>query len=183
MATWRAGATVLVDTGLPHTGDADVVVTSRPAAFAGGTAGDVVAVALPALARRFDGDLPPGAIDAAGAVMTYADQILWVQDTEPDRPALVVSGDGAPAAAETRVTHGDLLAWAREAARTEHPASGARVLLDGRLTPAGMLSALLGIWADGGSVVLTSAGFAEALDADPGRRDRLVGQEGVTSRS
>ncbi|NKY41606.1 TIGR03089 family protein, partial [Cellulomonas septica] len=46
LATWRCGACVVVGDG-----EADVVVTSRPAAHAG-TSAHLVAVALPALARR-----------------------------------------------------------------------------------------------------------------------------------
>lgn len=182
MAAWRTGATVVIDDAPRPAGDADVVVTARPEAFAGTTTADVVAVALPALARRFDGTLPPGVIDAAGAVMTYADQILWVQDTEAERPALVaVHQDAAGAVTETVVTHGRLLDSARAAVQATAP--GARVLLDGRHAPAATLTALLGTWAVGGSAVLTSAGLAAALDADAARRDRLVTQEGVTSRA
>ncbi|ACZ31565.1 hypothetical protein Xcel_2550 [Xylanimonas cellulosilytica DSM 15894] len=166
------GATVLLpadDGSAPDGRPADVVVTTRPAAFTG----DVVAVALPALARRFDGDLPPGAIDAAGAVMTYADQILWTPDTDPSEPALVAPAATAPVQG---VLHGDLLAWAVRAA----PAPGARALLDGGLPVLDALAAMIGTWATGGSVVLASPATVAALLADPARRERLRAQEGVT---
>lgn len=173
LAALRAGATVVLPTedgSAPDGRPADVVVTTRPEAHTG----DVVAVALPALARRFDGALPPGAVDAAGAVMTYADQILWTAETDPSEPALVAPAATAPVQG---VLHGDVLAWA---ARTAPPA-GARVLVDGRGTVLDALAAMLGIWAGGGSVVLTSPATAAALEADPARRDRLVAQEGITA--
>ncbi|MEV7972710.1 TIGR03089 family protein [Cellulomonas sp. NPDC089187] len=82
LAVWRCGATVSVDDG-----PADVVVTDRPEAVGGDAA--VVAVALPALARAWDGAaLPAGAIDAASAVMTYGDVIGWVPEVDPAAVAL-----------------------------------------------------------------------------------------------
>ncbi|QAY71685.1 TIGR03089 family protein [Xylanimonas protaetiae] len=169
----RAGATVVLpadDGSAPDGRGVDVVVTTRPQEHSG----DVVAVALPALARRFDGDLPPGAVDAAGAVMTYADQILWTSETDPSEPALVAPAATAPVQG---VLHGDLLAWAE---RTS-PEAGARLLLDGRRPVLDALATMIGTWAAGGSVVLTSAATAAALEADGERRERLVAQEGVTA--
>jgi len=84
LASWRTGATV----ALPDAGtDPDVVVTDDPGRWAG-TGADLVVVSLPALARRYDGDLPAGAIDAASAVMTYGDAIGWVPEVDPGQDAL-----------------------------------------------------------------------------------------------
>ena len=133
LAAWRTGTTV----ALPDAGVAapDVVVTDTPGQWADGGA-DLVVVSLPALARRYDGDLPPGAIDAASAVMTYGDAIAWVPEVDPDQDALVtVAG-----------------------------------LRDQDLVPDG---------AGGGSVVLTSAGTAAALEADDARRERLRSTERI----
>ena len=159
LAAWRTGATV----ALPDAAAAgpDVVVTDTPERWAdGGT--DLVVVSLPALARRYDGELPPGAIDAASAVMTYGDVIGWVPDVDPDQDALVTAA-GA-------VGHKGLV---------PEPGDGARVLVDGRGAVADVLRALLGIWAGGGSVVLTSAGTATALEADDARRERLRSTERI----
>src|SRR5690606_18769358 len=92
-AVWRVGATVVLvaaeddaTTGGGATRP-DVVVTTRPERWTGMRA-ELVAVALPALARRFDGDLPAGAVDAASAVMTYGDQIGLAPGINPDAAAL-----------------------------------------------------------------------------------------------
>ncbi|MCL1870956.1 MAG: TIGR03089 family protein [Promicromonosporaceae bacterium] len=173
LAAWRTGGTVLLPgpEGLAPDGRAaDAAVTNTPA----GQARDVVAVALPALARRFDGDLPPGATDAAAAVMTYADQILYAPEPDPSEPAVLAPAGSAPVQA---VLHGDLAAWAAGAA----PVSGARTLVDGRLPVLDVLRTMLGVWLTGGSVVLTSPGMAAALEADPARRERLVAQEAITA--
>ncbi|WP_020017736.1 TIGR03089 family protein [Promicromonospora sukumoe] len=159
LAAWRAGATV----ALPDAAVAgpDVVVTDTPERWADGGA-DLVVVSLAALARRYDGELPPGAIDAASAVMTYGDVIGWVPDVDPDQDALVTAA-GA-------VGHKGLV---------PEPGDGARVLVDGRGAVADVLRTLLGVWAGGGSVVLTSAGTAAALEADDARRERLRSTERI----
>ncbi|GAB2465310.1 hypothetical protein GCM10007967_19500 [Xylanimonas ulmi] len=172
----RTGATVLLpgaDGECPDQRPADVTVTTRP----DGRAGDVVAVALPALARRFDGDLPPGAIDAASAVMTYADTVIWAPEADPSEPAIIAPAVTAPVQG---VLYGDLTDWAAGAPEAA-AAAPARVLLDGRAPLVDTLRAALGLWAAGGSVVLTSPATAAALDADPARRERLVAQESITA--
>lgn len=156
LAAWRTGATV----ALPDAGtDPDVVVTDGPDRWSGAGA-DLVVVSLPALARRYDGDLPAGAIDAASAVMTYGDAIGWAPQVDPDQDALV-SAAGA-------VGHKDLV---------PEPGDGARVVVDGRHAVADVLRDLLGIWAGGGSAVLTSAATAAELEQDEPRRTRLLGSE------
>jgi uncharacterized protein (TIGR03089 family) len=159
LAAWRTGATV----ALPDAGVAapDVVVTDTPQRWAGGGA-DLVVVSLPALARRYDGDLPAGAVDAASAVMTYGDVIGWVPEVDPDQDALVTAA-GA-------VGHKGL---------APEPGDGARVLVDGRGPVADVLRDLLGTWAGGGSVVLTSGATAAALEADDARLERLRGSERI----
>lgn len=167
LAAWRAGACVTTGSQPGHDGH-DVVVTDRPGAHAG-TRG-LVAVALPALARRFDGDLPAGAVDAAAAVMTYGDVIAWSPAVEPGAPALVgVSPDG-PA-----VPHADLLA---RAARAADAGAGARALLqvpDDRARTRAALLAALGVLHGAGSVVLLGG------DADDSRVARITADERVTA--
>lgn len=159
LAAWRTGATVaLPDAGMDGP---DVVVTGTPERWADGGA-DLVVVSLPALARKYDGDLPPGAIDAASAVMTYGDAIAWVPEVDPDQDALVTAA-GA-------VGHKELV---------PEPGAGTRVLVDGRGPVADVLRDLLGSWAGGGSVVLTSSATAAALEADADRLARLRGSERI----
>lgn len=168
LAAWRCGATVEPAGGSPAAGG-DVVVTSRPAEWAPVLAGsggaDLVAVALPALARTFDGDLPPGAVDAAGAVMTYGDVIGWAPETDPAAVALDAP-DGTVAFADLVPATG---------------VPGARVLVDGARPLGALLRELLAVWAADGSVVLASAATAAELAADPSRLDRLRSTERITA--
>lgn len=163
LAAWRCGACVVVG---EEVAAADVVVTDRPGAYP--AVGQLVAVALPGLARRFDGELPAGAVDAAGAVMTYGDQIGWA-------PEVV----GSEVAVEG-VRHDELIAATRS-----HSPAGARVLLAaGADRDAEVLEALrrvLGVLAQDGSVVLLGSGMVDELEADPARRERLVASERVTA--
>ncbi|MCA5892770.1 TIGR03089 family protein [Isoptericola sp. NEAU-Y5] len=168
LAAWRCGATVVVGAA-PGEGSPDVVVTSRPEAWAGARA-ELVAVALPALTRRFDGDLPSGTIDAAGAVMTYGDVIGWAPDAEAEQEALVSPGPEP-------VPFSALL---DDAGRTD-AGHGARVLVAGDGPLAGVLLDLLTIWSRDGSVVLVSAATATELRADAARLARLRESERVTA--
>ncbi|SDD58093.1 TIGR03089 family protein [Sanguibacter gelidistatuariae] len=183
LAVWRAGAELrLVDAGdgAALAGQPDVVLTDHPAAWAP-PAGErsrteLVAVSLPALARRFDGDLPGGAVDAASAVMTYGDQLGYVPPADPGATAL----SGAGVALE--VDHAALLGWG-----VEHAGGGAgtgeRVLVrtsGAAGAVAGLLARALSVWASGGSVVVLGPETTVALDGDPARLGRLVETERVT---
>jgi uncharacterized protein (TIGR03089 family) len=172
LAVWRVGATVVLVPG--DRADAvaeiagsrpDVVVSTRPAVWTGSGA-ELVAVALPALARRFDGDLPPGAVDSASAVMTYGDQVGWVPAVELARPAL-------EAGAAEPVPHGALVPAAREGG------VGRRVLVDGRGPTGDVLRGLLAVYGADGSAVVLSAATAVELDDDAARRDRVLAGERV----
>ncbi len=154
LAVWRVGACVVVG----HDEPATVTVTPDPAAHRG----TVVAVALPALARRFAGDLPPGAIDGA-AVLGYGDTLGWVPPPDPDAPALV-----GPSAT---VSHTALV----------RPAAAGRVLLLADAVPLDeLLRRVLDALAAGGSVVLVGGAAAGALRDDDERRAALVASERVT---
>ncbi|WP_277209676.1 TIGR03089 family protein [Isoptericola croceus] len=163
LAAARCGATLtLHDPGSGpadlDTPSADVVVTSRPDTWSG-TSAELVAVALPALARRFDGDLPPGVIDAAAAVMTYGDAIGLdpVAGRSPSLAALPGARDGEGAATE--------------------PAG--RTLVRGDRPVAAVLGEIVEVWVGGGSVVLTSDATARELAADAARLERLVATEQI----
>lgn len=177
LAVWRVGACVVTaehddetrdgatGRGDDSHGPADLVVTYRPAAHP--HARDLVAVTLPALARRFDGTLPAGAVDAAAAVMTYSDRIGWVPAVDPATPALLVTGRAT--------THAHLF----DAAGAAQPQAD-RVLLPAAEL-ASTLTEMLAVLTAGGSLVLTDPAMAASLRADEARRSALVAGERVTS--
>lgn len=175
IAAWRVGGCVVLP-GEEHSG-CDVVVTDRPEGYRDT---ELVAVALPALARRFDGALPPGAMDATGAVMTYGDVLTWMPEPDLLAPALVAGGQ--------LVTHAALLAWAADAAggMTADDDDAPRVLLepasdaDTAVVLASVLAQLLTTYLDDGSAVLCSPREAASLAEDPERRQRLIDTELVT---
>ncbi|GIG29896.1 TIGR03089 family protein [Cellulomonas marina] len=172
LAAWRTGTTVAPGDATAG-GGVDVLVTDRPVAGGDGAEGRagalVVAQPLPALARRWDGPLPVGVLDAGPAVMGSGDALGWVPPAEPARPALLPDGP----------TFADLPA-AATAARPGAPRD--RVLVrpgtarDAAATTA-LLLAALGVWADGGSLVLLVPG-ADAATRDDAL-DRLVAAERV----
>ena len=176
MATWRVGGCVVLP-GEEHSG-CDVVVTDRPEGFRGT---EVVAVALPVLARRFEGALPPGALDAAGAVMTYGDVLTWMPEPDTLAPALVAGG--------LVVSHAGLLAWAADSSGgvTADDDGAPRVLLepasdgDRSVVLASTLARVLAVYVADGSVVLCSPQEAASLAEDPARRQRLIDGELVNA--
>jgi hypothetical protein len=148
----------------------DAILTARPQVWAGAatfSGATVLAVALPALASRFTGVLPPTALDAATEVRVQGDVFVPVVRPVPADAALITP-DGVV------TTHGELLA-AAAAKLAQDPAwpTGARLLTgsgpDQVLT--GWLPALLA----GGSLVL----HHDLAGLDAAARDRLVGQESV----
>ncbi|NCT91343.1 TIGR03089 family protein [Cellulomonas sp. APG4] len=170
LGVWRAGGCVV----LGSADDVDLLVTHRPDDAPAGV--DVVAVALPALARAFDGHLPPGAVDAASAVMTYPDALTWLPAVDPAAPALATDDDVVP--------HADLPDWAGTATAgrpTDEP--GSRLLLEttGDTSAASVLGTALAVYAADGSLVLCDPEVSAGLAADPARRERLVASERTTA--
>lgn len=166
LAVWRTGACAVAGAD-----EADVVVTDRPDAHPG--ARDLVAVALPALARRVDGTLPAGALDAAASVMTYGDVLGPTPAPDVAAPAL----DGA-AGTVTAVAHRDLVASATRVlgdAAPAHDGAPARVVVPATGGLDHVLLRTLGVLAAGGSVVL----LADAVAADPDRVARIASDERV----
>jgi uncharacterized protein (TIGR03089 family) len=156
LATWRCGACVVVG----DAADVDVVVTDRPADAP--TGAQVVAVALPALARSFGAPLPADAVDGS-AVLSYGDVVTWAPATDASSLALATPG--------VSVVHAALLA---------DPLPGtARVALPAD-DLATVLRTALATWAADGSVVLVEAGTASVLRADHARRERVLGPEQIT---
>lgn len=152
----------------------DAVLTDRPHRWSDGTArggtsfagASVLAVALPALATRFPGDLPPGALDTASAVRGQGDVFVPVVRPVPADPALVTA-DGAV------IRHGELLAEAARGGRTPGGRAGVRLLTGSG--PDQVLTGWLPALMLGGSLVL----HHDLAGLDAVARDRLVAQERV----
>jgi uncharacterized protein (TIGR03089 family) len=120
LASWTVGAhaVVLRDPASNPAANAgagasiDVLVTDRPSSPTAGTAQPLlVAVALPSLATRFLGELPPGAIDAATEVRLQPDAFHVSAQPAPSDPAFSANG--------RTVAYGDLLDQASTATPTD----------------------------------------------------------------
>ncbi|HEY8754242.1 MAG TPA: TIGR03089 family protein [Arthrobacter sp.] len=139
LAAWQLGMETVLDGG-----EADLLVTASPATVEG-KYDAVIAVALPALAMRWQGELPAGFIDYAAEVRSHGD--VFMAHADPSATACaVLAGDGL------RHTHEGLITGFA----TQHE-EGARLLVPAEegLEPA--LANSLGAWHSGGSVVLAHA--------------------------
>lgn len=158
LAGWQTGCTVVWDptgTGAP----AAVTVTSAPGNAVRGT---VVAVALGALDLAFPGELPPGVVDYAADVRSYADTYIEDAVPGPGVPALEVHGGTAAVLLKETVPYASLPA--------EAPAAAAPgVLLASSTDLPLVLEAALQMWASGGAVLLTAEGVqpsAKVLESE-----------------
>lgn len=173
LAAWRTGACVVLpadgdrSTAVRVASECDVVVTSEPASHAGG--GDLIAVPLAGLARAWEGELPPGAVDGATAVMSHGDVLTWMPETEPDSPAVEVDGTGA--------TFADLFGWA-QAHAADLPA-GRRLVTTAADGAAVALATALNTYVEDGSVVLCDPTVSAELAADPARQGHLRATERI----
>ncbi|GMA38963.1 TIGR03089 family protein [Mobilicoccus caccae] len=161
LGTWTLGATVVVDESGESATDvtagidvaADIVVAdgSRIAAgeFDTTTPDAVVALTRAALARTSPVALPPGVIDEAAVLLTYADEMEPYDSASADDPAVTGSID---------LTYGELVS----------PASDARVHLSASLPLPEVLRAAASTWAAGGSIVLTDPQWEAEQGGDPG---------------
>lgn len=135
LAAWQLGMETVLDGG-----EADYLVTDRPDSTSDYDA--VVAVALPALAMRWPGELPGGSIDYASEVRSHGD--VFMAHSEPSASACAVrGGDGQ------RHLHEALLTGF--AAPHEE---GVRLLVAAADGLESALSNSLGAWNSGGSVLL-----------------------------
>lgn len=167
LASWAVGATAV--TGEPAATAfviADIVATTDPVAVHEACRDTkpgplVVAVALPALAMRWVGEMPPRTLDYCGDVRSHAD-VFFADDT-PD------ASDTAWRHGESALSYEQLLAPATGVSASAPP----RLLLQARDGWAAVVPAALQAWAAGGSVVLLGAGV------DPS--DALRSSEKVTA--
>ena len=137
LAGWQLGLETVLD-GRP----ADVLATDDPAGSPG-QYDAVIAVALPALAMRWDGELPAGCLDYAAEVRSHGDVFMAHGDPDP-RARAVLTGEGRS------VLHQDLITGFAlphtEGVRLHVPADAGLETV---------LANALGAWHQGGSVVLT----------------------------
>jgi uncharacterized protein (TIGR03089 family) len=168
-AAWAAGAMVRLAGPGGRSQPAGVLVTDRPVVRPPGVR-DQVAVALPALARRWLGpDLPPGTLDGAEDLHTQPDHFEPVEPASSTSPALEAGGPP--------LSRAELLSDARRLAAQENWRPGARVLVatsSRDTSPADALLAVLGAWSSDGSVVLVR-------DGDPATAQRRRHDERVTN--
>jgi uncharacterized protein (TIGR03089 family) len=140
----------------------DVLVTDRPSSPPLGTEESLlVVVTLPALATRFMGDVPNGAVDAAAEVRLQPDAFVVTDRPLPTDPAFTANGPTVP--------YGELLDTARLAGYPE----GVRLLTSA--APERAIEMYLAALAAGGSMVLHhDLGALSRVE-----RDHLVSQEAV----
>lgn len=196
LATWAVGATAAAGTGDPARatapagttagfGRADIVATANPAEAAerlvaaraagqGGTT-TLVAVALPALAMRWVGELPDGAVDYSGEVRSHAD--VFFPGDEPAADAAAWETPAGTATFAQLLAPGPAAAPGGQAGQEAGaPGTGPeRALLEARNGWDGVVHDALQTWARGGSIVL--------LDPSVTATDRLRGTENVTRGS
>lgn len=161
LAGWQVGAVTLPDGGSP----ADVRLTMEAPPENPGAGRDelYVFVAPGALDMRWPGTLPDGAVDYAATVRSYGDVYL---DEPAGRNAELLRAGG------TGYTFTDLLD-AGPVAGGDAPSPGVW-LVPASLSLMTVLSAAVGIWADGGTVVLVHPGVEIT--------ERLLEGERVTAR-
>jgi uncharacterized protein (TIGR03089 family) len=152
LAVWSVGATVVLDDS-----HADLVVTDDVELAAASTVPTVL-VTLAALARGAGAPVPPGAMDEARELATYADQFSPWDEASPSDAAL--RDGGTDTAYEGVVPQRD---WAH----------GVRVHTSGTALGS-FLGTTLAAWAADGSVVLS-----RGPEGASGRAARLT-SEGVT---
>ena len=91
LAVWSVGGCVVADPSGSGDDEPDLLVTDDPS-LAAAADGPAVLVTLAALARSAPDGAPPGVVDEARELATYADQFTpWDEPTAAD-PALAVGG-------------------------------------------------------------------------------------------
>jgi uncharacterized protein (TIGR03089 family) len=158
LAAWQLGMELVLDGR-----DADLVATTDPGpAAAQGAFDAVLAVALPALAMRWPGELPTGVVDYAAEVRSHGDVFLPHVEPDASGPALLTSAGAAH-------THAGLLDGFAAAQDTAQ-----RLLVPAAEGLEAALARSLGAWRTDGSVVL--------VHPDVDVTDQLLSAERVDAR-
>ncbi len=145
----------------------DIAVTSR--ATGAPSAGLVLVVALPALAMRVDEPIPGGAVDAAAALMSYGDDLGYVQ--EPTATDAALSGPEVAGTAGGPVPYGELAQWCREQTPASHRDEENPRVLCAPGNHVDLLAHAIAAWRAGGSLVLLGE------DVDASRFDEIEAAE------
>lgn len=176
LSVWRAGATlVLVDDIAEFTGPMpDVVVTSQPEQWTEvPRATRVIAIALPSLARSWDGELPRGIVDGVAEIPLFDDILGWT--TEATAQDVAVEHIGG-----RDRTYGELLGYAATFAEGRYRDELLPRMLISDRGPYKSLFSVIGILGRNGSAVLLDAEESAALGEDSVRRERLIEMERIT---
>ncbi len=136
LAAWQLGMETVLDGS-----EADFLVTDKPGSVTG-KYDAVIAVALPALAMRWPGDLPAGVIDYAAEVRSHGD--VFMAHSDPSASGCAIAGSDGQ-----RHLHEGLLTGFSAA----HD-DGVRLLVTAEDGLEAALANSLGAWHNGGSVVL-----------------------------
>jgi uncharacterized protein (TIGR03089 family) len=164
LAAWQLGMEVVLDAA-----EAELLATAEPGpAAAEGAFDAVVAVALPALAMRWLGELPSGVVDYAAEVRSHGDFFMPHVDPEAGRRAVQGAAGGA-------YSHADLLQGFAAPAKgpaAESAEGGERLLVRAAEGLESVLAQSLGAWQRDGSVVL--------VHPDVAVTDRLLSDERVS---
>jgi uncharacterized protein (TIGR03089 family) len=167
LAVLRAGGRLTLE----PTREPDVIITDTPDTFS--DARELIVVTLAALARRYPGELPPGAVDAAGAVMTYGDSLGFVPPTDVSQCA-VTTTDG-------HITYAQLPDWVRSATEDTGDRTLLRVASDSVESRVSVLQHAVGVWSHGGSVVLFGPEMTGEIADDSARLQRIIESEKITT--
>lgn len=144
LATWRLGATVLVPSAGTEPAHQSVGADVRVLLAGTPASGDVVAVTPAALARNAGMALPPGHLDEAAVLSTYADEADVARETDLRSPALI-----GPA---VRSSFAEMLSTPSE--------TGQRVIVGPGIALDLALAAAAPIWGADGSIVLLEPRWA-----------------------
>lgn len=175
-AVWQAGGVVVLplaqETGDPVDGDGDIVVTAfdLPPREAPGV---LVPVALGALALRWPGELPRGAVDYAAEVRSHGD--VFAEEWAQEPGSVVVEMGGAGSSGTVREPGPRRLSFADLAhgfAGAVQP--GTVALLEPGCTVLRALEAAAAVWEAEGTLIL--------VDPDVPVTDQLLAGERVTAR-
>ena len=138
LAAWQLGMEVVLDDAA-----AELVATADPApAAAEGAFDAVLAVALPALAMRWQGELPTGVVDYAAEVRSHGD--VFMPHVEPEASRRAVRAGAGNETPHTGLLDG--FAAAQD--------GGVRLLVNAGGGLEAALAQCLGAWHNDGSVVL-----------------------------
>ncbi|WP_049822470.1 TIGR03089 family protein [Arthrobacter sp. H41] len=176
-AVWQAGGVVLLPRA-PDDGDGDIVVTSSARSPLEAPR-ILVPVALGALALRWPGELPRGAVDYAAEVRSHGDVFPEEAPPEPGTVLVEAGPAGDRGAAEDRGTAGEAgsrrLSFADLSGGPEEAVPPATVaLLEPGCTVLRALEAAASVWGAGGTLIL--------MDRDVPVTDRILAGERVTVR-